>query len=99
MILQVIKVSGSSLSPRYKDGDFVLVSQIPILLGGIHPGDIIIFDHPLLGKLIKIVERVEAGGNRIFVIGLDADSRDSRVFGAVPRNLVQGKVIWRIPQK
>jgi signal peptidase I len=99
MIFQVIKISGSSLAPRYQDGDFVLVSKIPILVHGIRPGDVIVFQHPSLGKLIKIVERVEDGGSRVFVTGLDPDSRDSRVFGAVPRSLVLGKVIWHIAKR
>jgi signal peptidase I len=99
MILQAVKIIGSSLHPRYRDGDFVLVSKVPILVKGIHPGDVVVFDHPLLGKLIKIVERLEAGGSKIFVVGLDPDSRDSRVFGAVPRSMVLGKVVWRISKK
>jgi signal peptidase I len=96
VIFQVIKVSGRSLDPLYQDGDFVFVSEIPILLSGIRPGDAVIFRHPTLGKLIKLVERVEQGGSRIFVVGLDPESRDSRTFGAVPRALVLGKVIGHI---
>jgi signal peptidase I len=94
MLLQVIKVSGHSLDPLYQDGDFVLVSKIPILLHGIRPGDAVVFQHPRLGGLIKLVERLEAGGSSVFVVGTSAFSSDSRTFGAIPRNLIQGKVIW-----
>lgn len=99
MIFEIIKVSGHSLHPAYEDGDFVLVSKLPILLFGIHPGDVVVFDHPSLGKLIKLVERVEDGGNQVFVVGLDPFSRDSRVFGTVPRAMVLGKVIGHIRKK
>lgn len=99
MILQVIKVKGRSLAPAFEDGDFVLVSKIPILFSGVRPGDVVVFRHPGLGKLIKIVERVEEEGQRVFVVGLDPDSRDSRVFGSLPRRLLLGKVIGHIRKK
>ncbi|MBE0699066.1 MAG: S26 family signal peptidase [Anaerolineaceae bacterium] len=99
MILSIIKVVGHSLHPTYEDGDFVLVSKLPIFFGGIQVGDTIVFRHPTLGKLIKIVERVEDEGRQFFVIGLDPLSRDSRTFGAVARTLVLGKVIGHIRKR
>lgn len=99
MIFGIIKVSGHSLEPAYMDGDFVLVSKLPILFYGIRPGDAVVFQHPSLGQLIKLVEHVEEGGSKIFVTGLDPHSRDSRIFGAVPRALVLGKVIGHIRKK
>lgn len=99
MIFQFLKITGSSLYPLYRDGDFVIVSKIPILYEGIRPGDTIVFQHPHLGRLIKLVDRLEAGGRSIFVVGLDAESVDSRSFGAIPRRMVLGKVVWHIPKK
>lgn len=99
MLLQVIKVAGHSLDPLYQDGDFVLVSQIPILWQGIRPGDVVVFQHPRLGRLIKLVERLEDGHRSVFVVGLDAFSSDSRTFGAIPRERIQGKVIWHFAQE
>ncbi len=96
MLLQVIKVSGRSLDPAYRDGDYVLVSGLPFHLRAIRPGDAVIFHYPRLGRLIKLVERLEDGGRSIYVIGLDEFSSDSRTFGAIPRHLVEGKVIWHI---
>jgi signal peptidase I len=93
-LLQIIKVAGNSLAPAYQDGDFVLVSGVPLLVHGIQPGDTVVFRHPRLGRLIKLVERLEDGGRSVFVIGLDPDSSDSRTFGTIPRGQVQGKVIW-----
>ncbi len=99
MLLQIIKVSGHSLDPLYQDGDYVLVSKLPILWRGIRPGDTVVFQHPRLGRLIKLVDRLEAGGAAVFVVGLDMWSSDSRTFGAIPREAVQGKVIWRFSQE
>ena len=99
VILGIIKVSGHSLAPAFGDGDFVLVSKFPLLFFGVRPGDVVVFHHPSLGRLIKLVERVEDGGDRIFVVGLDPYSRDSRVFGALPRVIVLGKVIAHIRKK
>ncbi len=95
MLLQVIKVSGRSLDPAYQDGDYVLVSGLPFHLRGIRPGDAVVFQHPRLGRLIKLVERLEDEGRSVYVIGLNEFSSDSRTFGAISRNLVEGKVVWR----
>jgi signal peptidase I len=99
VLLQLMKVAGVSLHPAYRNGDFVVVSKIPILLRGVRPGDVVVFQHPRLGRLIKLVEHLEAGGHSLYVVGLDADSVDSRTFGAIPRETVLGKVIWHIPKK
>jgi signal peptidase I len=99
VILGVVKVTGSSLYPAYQDGDFVIVSKIPILLSGLKPGDVIVYLHPGQGKRIKIVDHLEDGGKSVFVVGLHPDSRDSRSFGAIPRELVVGKVFGHIRKK
>lgn len=98
-MLQVLRVTENSLYPLYQDGDFVLISKIPILLRGIRPGDVVVFEHPSRGKLIKRVERLENEGRAVYVLGLSPDSVDSRFFGAVPRERVLGTVIWHIPKK
>jgi signal peptidase I len=99
VIFGILKVSGGSLSPVYQDGDYVLVSSIPILVAGIRPGNVIVFRHPTLGRLVKLVDHLEQDGQRVFVVGLDPFSRDSRVFGAIPRELVLGKVIGRVARR
>lgn len=99
MLLRILKVSGQSLMPVYQDGDFVLVSKIPILFRGIRPGDFVVFQHPRHGKLIKRVERLESEGASVYLLGTNSRSIDSRDFGAVPRGMVLGKVILHIPTK
>jgi phage repressor protein C with HTH and peptisase S24 domain len=96
-MLRVLKVSGHSLEPRYRDGDFVLISKIPILFGWLHQGDEIVFHQRGYGTLIKIVERLE--GEAIYVMGLHSMSVDSRNFGPINRQAVIGKVIWRFKRQ
>ncbi len=95
MILKFLKVGGDSLSPNFKHGDFVLVSKIPFLLRPPAPGDVIAFHQPGYGLLIKRIESVNPDGE-VNVIGTQAESIDSRVFGAVQQEAMVGKVIWHI---
>lgn len=96
MILQILKVSEDSLVPDYRDGDFVFISKIPIFLRGVCAGDVVVFEHPTTGRLIKRVARVLDGGKALWVLGLSADSVDSRSFGPVSIGQVVGKVVWHV---
>jgi len=88
-------VRGSSLAPRIRDGDFVLVSRVPLWLRRPAAGDVVVFHQPDYGQLIKRVERVLPDG-RLFVRGEDIDSVDSRRFGPLPPRAVQGLVVAHI---
>jgi phage repressor protein C with HTH and peptisase S24 domain len=96
-MLKVLKVSGQSLEPLYQDGDFVLISKIPILFRRLRQGDEIVFKQRGYGTMIKIVERIE--GEAIYVLGLHALSVDSRNFGPITAQSVVGKVIWRFKRR
>lgn len=99
MLLRWLKVRGRSLAPRFKDGDYVLVSRIPLLLRGVRPGDVVVFEHPRHGKLIKQVARLEDSGRAAYLLGTDEDSVDSRFFGAVPCQMILGRVIGHISSR
>ncbi len=55
---KLLKVRGHSLAPEYQDGDFVLVSKIPVFFGWLRPGDGVAFRHPQYGLLIKKVAAI-----------------------------------------
>ncbi len=95
-MLKLLKVSGNSLSPVYQEGDYVVVSTVPLLFGAPRRGDIIAFRHEVYGTMIKMVEAVAPGGEEFSVVGTRADSVDSRRFGSISRQDVVGKVIWHI---
>jgi phage repressor protein C with HTH and peptisase S24 domain len=92
-MINLLRVSGYSLWPSYRDGDFVVTAGT-LLAGPIRPGDVIVFRQPDYGIMIKQVQRLDEHG--IFVVGTHERSADSREFGAISRTDVIGKVIWHI---
>jgi signal peptidase I len=94
-----VKVSGSSMAPSYKDGDWLLVSWFP---AGLAPsvGD------RILGKVV-VVEREErpgiflvkrlqkSHGGIYWVQGDNDESTDSRTWGWIPANEIIGVVRFR----
>lgn len=95
-MLQILKVSGNSLSPAFNEGDFVLAAKIPFVISGLRPGDVVVFRHPEFGTLIKRIDHLSAGGDEIYVIGTQENSVDSRQFGPIKKEDVAGKVILHI---
>ena len=95
-MIQILKVTGESLSPFFLEGDFVVVSKIPFVLRKIVAGDIVVFRHPVYGTMIKKVERISPDGEEIFVVGTHPESTDSRQFGPLRRSQLIGKMIWHI---
>jgi signal peptidase I len=96
-MLKLLKIGGDSLTPEYKHGDFVVISKIPFLFVPPSPGDIIAFHQPGYGLLIKRIQRIMPDGG-VYVIGSHVESIDSRIFGAVRKKDILGKVIWHINQ-
>lgn len=94
-MLKLFRISGNSLAPEYSPGDFVLTSRLPVRLRRLRRGDVIVFRHPVYGRLIKRVEDV--AGCDLNVVGSREFSVDSGVIGRVPLGSVLGKVIrhWR----
>lgn len=95
-MFKLLKVQGSSLSPSFLDGDFVLTLKIPFRFIPIKRGDVVVFHHPIYETMIKRVESVSADGREIFVVGTHPDSTDSRKFGPIPLKNLVGKVIMHV---
>lgn len=100
-MIQIIRVTGSSLSPDFQEGDFVVIVKIPFLLHlkRIKPGDVMVFNHPDYGVMMKRVQRISAADGEIFVLGTHPSSVDSRQFGPIRQGNLIGKVIWHISRK
>lgn len=93
-MFRILKVTGSSLSPEYQEGDFVLVTTVPFLLHRARRGEVVILRHPAYGTLIKRLTRMDA---QEFEVGSDVPGAvDSRVFGPLPLRYLTGRVIWHI---
>jgi len=95
-MFRLLKVTGDSLSPLYKEGDFVVITTLPFFLRRLRQGDIIVFKHGLYGELIKIVDRLLPEEDAIYVIGTSEDSLDSRRLGPISRAAIKGRVLWHI---
>lgn len=95
-MLRIIKVAGESLSPEYKEGDYVVIATLPFFFDSLKQGDTIVFHHPVYGTMVKRVERIEPDSDEIFVIGNHPQSVDSRQFGPIPKHWITGKVLWHI---
>jgi nickel-type superoxide dismutase maturation protease len=94
-MLKLLKITGESLSPDFDHGDFVLVSKIPFYFNSPSVGDVVAFNQPGYGLLIKRIQAIQPDG-AIEVIGSHPESVDSRVFGPIHYKDLLGKVIWHI---
>ncbi|MEJ2597929.1 MAG: S24 family peptidase [Anaerolineales bacterium] len=95
-MLRLIKVTGNSLWPEYREGDFVLIVKIPFLFFHYKVGDVVVFRQPLYGTLIKKIERIQPQDGGLFVVGHHPDSVDSRQFGPILPKATLGKVVWHV---
>lgn len=93
---RLLRITGNSLYPFCREGDFVLVSKISLYLRPIKSGDIVVFKRPPFGILIKRVDHVLPGGEEVFVLGTDALSMDSRRFGPIKVQELQGRVVFHV---
>jgi signal peptidase I len=91
----VYKISGVSMLPEYKEGDFVVINEIPFFIRHLSKNNVIIFSHTEYGILIKKIDSVLPGGG-FFVSGTHKNSLDSSKLGYIPISAVKGRVIWHI---
>ncbi|MEU9979917.1 nickel-type superoxide dismutase maturation protease [Streptomyces sp. NPDC050856] len=86
----VAEVTGISMVPTLRHGDRLLVHY------GARPraGDVAVLRHPLQQDLLIVKRLVERRDGGWWVLGdnTDAEAVDSRAFGAVPAELVLGRV-------
>ena len=92
--LKAVRVSGNSMQPTLGDNDIVLVRSP----NDISVGDIVLASHPFKSSvtMLKRVVAVDAAG-RFDLRGDDPDeSSDSRTFGTIPIDHIQGKAVCRL---
>jgi hypothetical protein len=83
------------MSPDYMEGDFMLIAKSPCHFRRLRRGDIIVFDHPSYGILLKKIDSILPGGE-FLVKGINMKSIDSKEIGSIPLSAVHGKVVWHI---
>ena len=89
-------IDGFSLFPLLKQGQWVLCMQ-PFLFNKIKINDLVLFHHKYEGIMIKRVDKIES--DYYFVKGENAFSIDSRNFGALKREELLYKVIYKFKAK
>ena len=97
-MIRFLKVTGDSLAPEYLAGDFVLTVKIPCISFKVRVGDIVVFEHPLHGTLIKRVQSIDSIKGKAIVLGTNESSIDSRNFGPIRLSSFTGKVIYHFPR-
>ena len=82
------------MNPTLRDGEVVLVDRE----AEIEVGDIVVARHPIeqSSEVVKRVERINERGHYFLVGDNLEDSTDSRHYGAVTREYINGKVVARL---
>jgi hypothetical protein len=95
-MFRIIRITGNSLYPKIKPGDFVIIYNPPWLFNSIAVGDLVVFNHRILGRLIKIVDSKNIKRGELSVSGLHTDSVSSNSMGVIKKGDLLGKVMWHI---
>ena len=91
---KIFRVSGDSMLPTLKDGDAVMI----IATKSIEPGDVVLADHPYKSsvKILKRVSEIDGEGRYSLTGDNPAESTDSRAFGSLSLECIQGKAVCRM---
>lgn len=95
LLISKFKIFGHSMEPTLKNNDVVLVSGIPYLFQNPLINDIVAFRSNKKQVLIKRIKKIK--NNKYFVYGDNSkDSYDSNKFGAINRQQIIGKLIYKL---
>jgi nickel-type superoxide dismutase maturation protease len=91
---KIFRVQGDSMLPTLKDGDAVMI----IRTKSIEPGDVVLANHPYKSsvKILKRVDAVDDDGRYTLTGDNPAESTDSRTFGSLSIECIQGKAVCRV---
>ncbi len=98
-MFRIIKVSGESMSPDFNDGDYVLVSRIPLFLGRVKVNSIIVFDTLKYGILIKKVSSIDSQNGHFLFTGINQNSLSTDKIGTIQKKDIIGSVIFHFKKK
>jgi nickel-type superoxide dismutase maturation protease len=91
---KIFRVQGDSMLPTLKDGDKVMILPTK----SIAPGDVVLASHPYKSsvKMLKRVSEITDAGRYSLIGDNPAKSTDSRTFGSLSIECIQGKAVCRI---
>lgn len=82
------------MSPEFNDGDYVLISRIPVLIGRIKIGSVLVFKSVKYGIMIKKVCDLDRYTGTFFFTGTNQQSLSSGKIGAIPEKDIIGAVVY-----
>lgn len=87
-----VAIEGASMEPTYRDGDWLIVAR-----GGSHkPDDCVVIERQERPGIFLIKRLIRIDGAKYWVEGDNKTaSTDSRQWGALERNEIIGKVLFR----
>ncbi len=87
-----VRIVGPSMEPALMNGDWWLVHRSARL----RPGGVVVLRHPMRRDLVVVKRLAELRESGWWVLGDNPEaSEDSRQFGAVPEELIVGRLILR----
>lgn len=110
-VAQPFIVSGSSMVPTFKNGDYLIVDELSYQFHAPKKNDVVVFRYPydtskffikritgLPGETVNTLSgEITLGENEYFVEGDNApQSSDSRVWGPLNKNFIVGKTLVRL---
>jgi nickel-type superoxide dismutase maturation protease len=91
--IRIFRVADHSMEPSLNQGDYIFVNGVS---QNVRVNDVVVIRHP--NKNIYIVKRVKKiQGDRFYLLGDNTkSSEDSRKFGALRRDGLVGKLIFKL---
>ena len=81
----IARVKGSSLAPQLPHGSIVLFRRRK----GLARGDVVLVDHPELGRIVRKISTVGRRGN-VYLAGMVRDENSEESSSRIARKLVRG---------
>ncbi len=88
-------VSGNSMVPKYKDGDWLFVRWFQSTIAEISLSDVVVVERGERPGIFLIKRIQKKHGDIYWVEGDNSESSDSRTWGWIPKNEIVGKVLFR----
>lgn len=92
--LGIFKVTGPSMQPVYKQGDFVIAFRT--VLSNFDKGDVVVINHKHFGKIIKRIKSIDEAGDFLVAGDNTIMSTDTMTIGPVAIEHILGRVMIKV---